>query len=194
VLANLSEMQMTVSVSESNIGSVHVGQPATVSIDALPSVELAAKVTAISVLPTSSSGVVSYNVTLLLTQMNSQVRAGMSATATIVTAQAAGALTVESAAINSRGTTSTITLDVGGKMEVTDVITGLVGTSATQIVAGNVKVGDEVAIPVTTALATSTAATAGTSGTLGGGSAGGFGAAALAGGGGGARFFRGAGG
>jgi multidrug efflux pump subunit AcrA (membrane-fusion protein) len=192
VLADLSQMEMVVSVSESDIGSVHVGQPATISIDALPNVELAAKVTAISVLPTSSSGVVSYNVTLLLTQLTSQVRAGMSATATIVTGQAAGALSVESAAINSRGTTSTVTVDENGKMVVTPVITGLVGTSSTQIVAGNVKAGDEVAIPITTALATSTG-TASTSGTLGGTGTG-FGAAALSGAGGfGGGRFRGGG-
>jgi multidrug efflux pump subunit AcrA (membrane-fusion protein) len=173
-------MQMVVSVSESDIGTIHVGQPATVSVDALTNTEFAAKVTAISVLPTSSSGVVSYNVTLLLTQLSSEVRAGMSATATIITGQATGALTVESAAINSRGTTSTVTLDEGGKMVVTPVITGIVGTTATQIVAGNVKVGDEVAIPVTTALATSAGSTS-SSGTLGGS---GFGAAAALGGGG----------
>ena len=184
-------MQMVVSVSESSIGSVHVGQPATVSVDALPNVELAAKVTAISVLPSSSSGVVSYNVTLLLTQLSSQVRAGMSATATIVTGQASGALTVANAAVNSRGTTSTVTVDDNGKMTVTPVITGLVGTSSTQIVAGNLKVGDQVAIPITTALAT--AAGTSSSGTLGGAS--GFGAAALSGAGGfgGGRFLRGGG-
>ena len=182
MLADLSQMQMVVSVSESDIGTIHVGQPATVSVDALTGAEFAAKVTAISVLPTSSSGVVSYDVTLLLTQLSSEVRPGMSATATIITGQAAGALTVESAAINSRGTTSTVTLDDNGKMTVTPVITGLVGTSATQIVAGKVKAGDEVAIPVTTALATSTGTTS-SSGTLGGSS--GLGAAAALGGGGG---------
>jgi multidrug efflux pump subunit AcrA (membrane-fusion protein) len=187
-------MQMSVSVSESDIGSIHVGQPATVSVDALTGQEFAAKVTSISVLPSSSSGVVSYTVTLLLTQLSSEVRAGMSATATIITGQAAGTLNVENAAINSRGTTSTITLDENGKMVVTPVITGLVGSSSTQIVAGNVKAGDEVAIPITTALATASAGTAATSGTLGGSSAGGFGAAALSGlGGGGGRFFRGGG-
>jgi multidrug efflux pump subunit AcrA (membrane-fusion protein) len=189
VVANLNQMQMVVSVSESDIGDIHAGQPATVSVDALPDAEFAAKVTAISLLPTSSSGVVSYNVTLVLTQLSSQVRAGMSATATIITGQAAGALTVENAAVNSRGTTSTLTLDENGKMTVVPVITGLVGTSSTQIVAGAVKVGDEVAIPVTTALATGTTSSSGTLGSSGFGAA-----AALSGaGGGGGRFFRGGG-
>jgi multidrug efflux pump subunit AcrA (membrane-fusion protein) len=193
VIANLSRMQMVVSVSESDIGSIHVGQPATVSVDALPTLEFAAKVTAISVLPTSSSGVVSYDVTLVLTQSSSELRAGMSASATIVTAQVAGAVTVESAAVSSRGTTSTVTIDDNGKMTVTPVIAGLVGTSATQIVAG-LKPGQEVAIPITTTLATAAAGTG--TGTLGGSGLGGGlgGAGAGAGGGGGlGRFLRGGG-
>jgi multidrug efflux pump subunit AcrA (membrane-fusion protein) len=165
-------MQMVVSVSESDIGSVHVNQSATVSVDAIPNLEFAAKVTAISVLPTTSSGVVSYSVTLRLTQGSGQLRAGMSATATIVTAQATGAVTVESAAISSRGTGSTVTVDRNGTMVLTPVITGIVGASATQIVAG-LSPGEEVAIPVTTRLATSTATGAG--GTLGGAGAGALG-------------------
>jgi hypothetical protein len=85
-----------------------------------------------------------------------------------------------------------VTLDEDGKMVVTPVIAGLVGTSATQIIAGNVKVGDEVAIPVTTALATATGSTS-SSGTLGGSGAGLGAAAALGGGGGFGGRFRGGG-
>jgi multidrug efflux pump subunit AcrA (membrane-fusion protein) len=193
VAADLNRMQLEVSVSESDIGSVHVGQPATVTVDALPSMEFAAKVTSISVLPTSSSGVVSYDVTLQLTQTSSQLRAGMSASATIVTGQVTGAVTVDSAAISSRGTSSTVTLDDGGKMVVTPVISGLVGTNATQVVAG-LQPGQQVVIPITTRLATAAGSTGAGSGTLGGGGLGG-GAGLLGGGGGGGlgRFLRGGG-
>jgi multidrug efflux pump subunit AcrA (membrane-fusion protein) len=189
VLADLSSMQLTVSVSESDIGSIKVGQPATISVDALPSTEFAAKVTSISVLPTSSSGVVSYDVALRLTQTSKQLRPGMTATATIITAQADDAVNVESAAISSAGSGSTVTVDNDGKMVVTQVITGIVGTSSTQIVAG-LHAGEEVAIPITTRIATSTSSTS--SGTLGG-TAGGFTGGGFAGGGfgGGGRFTRG---
>ena len=117
----------------------------------------------------------------------------MSAAATIVTAQATGAVTVESAAISSRGTGSTVTVDKSGTMVVTPVITGIVGSSATQIVAG-LSPGEEVAIPITTRLATSTATGAG--GTLGGGAGGlggGGGLGGAFGGGGLGRLARGAG-
>jgi hypothetical protein len=116
----------------------------------------------------------------------------MSATATIITSQVNNAVNVESAAISSRGSSSTVTVDKNGKMVVTPVITGLVGASSTQIVAG-VAPGEELAIPISTSIATSTSTTG--SGTLGSGTGGGFGGAALSGlgggGGGFARFSRG---
>jgi hypothetical protein len=184
----MNPLKMDVSVAEANIGQIHVGQSADVSIDAITDLQLAAKVTSISVLPTSSSGVVSYDVTLELTQSDPRVRPGMSASATIVVAQASSAVTVQSAAITSRGSTSTVTVDDNGKAVVTSVIPGLVGTSATQIVAG-LKPGETVEIPITTRL--STAASAATSGTLGAASGlGGAGGVAGAGGGGGGGFRR----
>jgi macrolide-specific efflux system membrane fusion protein len=177
-------MQLDISVSESDIGQVKVGQPASVSVNALTNQQFAAKVTAISVLPSSSSGVVTYDVTLELTQSSSELRAGMSASATVVTDQVTGAVTVENAAISSRGTGSTVTVDNNGKMVSTPVITGLVGTNATQIVAG-VEPGQQVAIPITTRLATAGSTGAGTgAGGLGGGGLGGGGLG---------RFFRGGG-
>jgi HlyD family secretion protein len=187
VLANLSSMQLVVSVSESDIGSIKVGQPATISVDALPNEEFAARVTAISLLSSDSSGVVSYSVTIKLTQNSSQLKPGMTATATIITGQVSDAVNVESAAISSRSSDSTVTVDKNGKMVVTPVITGLVGASSTQIVAG-VTPGEELAIPISTSIATSTTTTG--SGTLGSGTGGGFGGAALSGLGGGGGFSR----
>jgi multidrug efflux pump subunit AcrA (membrane-fusion protein) len=186
---------MDVSVAEANIGQIHVGQSATVSIDAITDLELAAKVTSISVLPTSSSGVVSYDVTLELTQSDGRVRPGMSASATIVIAEADNAVTVQSAAISSRGSTSTVTVDDNGKAVVTTVIPGLVGTSATQIVAG-LTPGETVEIPITTRLSTAAASTTAGAGLggLGAGGAGAFPSGGAGGGGGGFRRLFGGGG
>jgi len=189
VLADLSSMQLVVSVSEADIGSIKVGEPATVSIDALPNEEFAAKVTSISVLSTDTSGVVSYDVTLRLTQNSSKLRPGMSATATIISQQVNDAVNVESAAISSRGTTSTVMLLKSGKLVATPVITGLVGASSTQIVAG-LSAGEQVAIEVATSIATATGTSSSTSsGTLGGGGFGGLGGGGF--GSGGGRFTRG---
>ena len=60
---------MTVAFSESDITEVRVGQPATVTVDALSGVELAAHVSAISPLGSTSNSVVSYDATLTLDQL-----------------------------------------------------------------------------------------------------------------------------
>ncbi len=67
-IVNTSSLTMTVAFSESDISSVHVGQPATVTLDALAGVELAAHVSSISLVGTTSSSVVSYDATLTLDQ------------------------------------------------------------------------------------------------------------------------------
>jgi macrolide-specific efflux system membrane fusion protein len=78
-IVNTNSMTMTVAFSESDISKVRVGQPATVTIDAISGLELGAHVSSISTVGTSSSGVVSYNATLTLDQTDSRVKPGMSA-------------------------------------------------------------------------------------------------------------------
>jgi multidrug efflux pump subunit AcrA (membrane-fusion protein) len=78
-IVNTSSLTMTVAFSESDISSVHVGQPATVTLDALAGVELAAHVSSISLVGSTSSSVVSYDATLTLDQNDNRVKPGMSA-------------------------------------------------------------------------------------------------------------------
>jgi multidrug efflux pump subunit AcrA (membrane-fusion protein) len=183
-------MTMTVAFSESDIGSVKVGQPATVSIEALSGVELGAKVSSISPVGTTSSGVVSYNVNLTLTQNNPEVRPGMSATASVITAQAQG-VTVPNQAITGTGSVGTVNVIENGKVTPTRVVVGLRGAARTQIISG-VSAGQELQVKITLpALGTTTTSSSSGSGTLGGS---GFGGRGFGGGGGIGAFLRRAGG
>ncbi|MFZ2049754.1 MAG: HlyD family efflux transporter periplasmic adaptor subunit, partial [Solirubrobacteraceae bacterium] len=131
VLSDLSSMQLVVPMSESEIGQVKDGQPATVTIEALEGSKLAAEVTAISTLPTSNSGVVSYDVTFTLDQLTEGLRLGMSATAEVVVKQAEG-VNVPSSAI----TGGTVTVLHEGKQVRRSVLTGLAGSTSTIVVSG----------------------------------------------------------
>jgi macrolide-specific efflux system membrane fusion protein len=159
---------MTVSLSESDVSKVKVGQPATVTLDALTGVELGAHVTGISTVGTTTSGVVSYSATLTLDQANSQVKPGMSAAASIVVAQAQG-VNVPNAAVSGTGSIATVTLDSNGKKTQKQVAVGLRGTTRTQIVSG-LSAGNQLAVTTTLPPLTSgTSTTSSTgSGTLGG--------------------------
>ena len=173
VLSDLSSMQLVVPLSESEIGNVRVGQTATVTVEALESRKLAAHVSEVAILSTSNSGVVSYDVTFQLDQMESGLKPGMSATAEVVVKQAEG-VNVPTSAISG----GTVTVVRGGKQVRQRVVTGLAGNSSTIILSG-LKAGEEILLPV----ASSTGASSLTS-RLGSRLGGGLGGGGLGGGGG----------
>jgi macrolide-specific efflux system membrane fusion protein len=200
-IVNSGSMMMTVSFSESDITKVHVGQPATVTLDALSGVELGAAVTQISDVGSSSSGVVSYNATLTINQHNSQVKPGMSASAAVIVGQAQG-VTVPNEAVSGTGSLGTVNVLHNGRTVSKQVVVGLRGDSRTQIVSG-LSPGQQlvVAVSLPSLSTSSSSGTSSSTGILGGGGfrglgAGGLGAGGLGAGGLGAgrgAFFRGGG-
>jgi multidrug efflux pump subunit AcrA (membrane-fusion protein) len=187
VLSDLSTMQLVVPLSESEIGNVKVGQIATVTVEALSATKLAAHVSEVALLSSSSSGAVSYDVTFQLDQLAPGLRLGMSATAEVVVKQAEG-INVPTSAI----TADSVTVERAGKQVRQRVVTGLAGNTSTIILSG-LKAGETVVLPAASTTSSSTSLTSRISSRLGGG---GLGGAALGGGGlggGGAAFFRGGG-
>jgi macrolide-specific efflux system membrane fusion protein len=159
-----------------------VGQTATVAPDALTGVELGAHVSAISPVGTTSSNVVSFDVTLTLGQNDTSVRPGMSASAAVIVNQAQG-VTVANAAVSGSGSLATVTVLRNGKQTQQQVAVGLRGDSRTQIISG-LSAGEQVVIkttlpPLSSATTSTTSAGSGTLGGTGSGTRpGGFGGAA----------------
>ena len=108
------------------------------TVEALKGAKLAAHVSEVAALSTSNSGVVSYDVTFRLDQLQSGLKAGMSATAEVVVAQAEG-LNVPTSAISG----GSVTVVSAGKQERRGVRTGLAGDSTTLIL-GGLKAGEQV--------------------------------------------------
>jgi multidrug efflux pump subunit AcrA (membrane-fusion protein) len=188
VLSDLASMQLVAPLSESEIGSVKVGQTATIAVEALNGTKLAAHVAEVATLSTSNSGVVSYDVTFQLDQMVAGLKPGMSATAEVVVKQAEG-VNVPTSAISA----GTVTVLHGSEQERRRVVTGLAGDSTTIVLSG-LRAGEKVLLPS----ATGTAGTSSLSSRLGRALGGGGGGGALGGGGGGLGgsggvFFRGGG-
>jgi multidrug efflux pump subunit AcrA (membrane-fusion protein) len=178
-IINSGTLTMTVALSESDIGAVKVGQAATISLDALSGVELGAHVTSISPVGTTSEDVVSYNVTLTADQNNSEIRPGMSASATIITGEQQG-VTVPNEAITGEGSTGTVNLMKNGKTVTQQVVIGLRGTSRSVVLSG-VTAGEDVVEEITLpALGTTSTTSSSTGGTLGGSGLGGGGGAGFA--------------
>jgi len=147
-IINSKTMTMTVSLSESDISSIKVGQSATVSFTALSGVELAARVTSISPLGTEDDDVVSYDATLTIYQENAKVLPGMSATAAIIISQAQGVTVPTEAVTDASGTSGTVKVEQNGKTVSKQVVIGLKGTDRDQIISG-LKAGQDVVITET---------------------------------------------
>jgi multidrug efflux pump subunit AcrA (membrane-fusion protein) len=186
-LTNLSALQIRAGLSETDSARVKVGQPATVTLAALPNVGLAARVVSIDTTATVVSNVVTYNVVLLLDRAADGVKPGMTASITIVTAERVGAVHVPTAALRGTGNNTTVTLLVDGEQRTTPVTVGLRGDDAVEILSG-LKAGDEVVVSSGASAGTTGGTTGGGTGRLptgGVGTGGGVGGTGFGGGGGG---------
>lgn len=184
-LADLSQLDVTCDVAEANIGAIRQGQPATVSLNALPGREFAATVASVAPIGAASGGVVTFPVTLALRQPTSAVKPGMSATVTIVTSSVNDVLAVPSSAVHGTGKMGTVTVrSAKGLDSRVTVVIGLAGTSTTAVY-GDLVVGETVVLPSVSISAPITGAiTRRAARTLGGGAGGLGGHAGRSGGGG----------
>jgi multidrug efflux pump subunit AcrA (membrane-fusion protein) len=168
-ISDMSTLRASVSINEVDLVQVKVGQKATVTFDALPSLSVSGTVSAISPIGTNTSGVVTYDVDFTLVSIDPRLRPGMSCSAEIVTTVQNGALVVPSSAVKSTsGKQYVQVLDIGATApRQVEVTTGQTVGTTTEIVKG-LKEGEYVVT------GTSTGSTS-TTGSAGGGR-GGFGA------------------
>jgi HlyD family secretion protein len=103
VLIDTSAMNINALVNEADIGNVHVGQPAQFTVEAFSSQTFRASVASIDLVGQTSGSVVVYPVHLTVDQQSlngTYLYPGMTATATITTAERIGALLISNAALS----------------------------------------------------------------------------------------------
>ncbi len=163
--------EVTADVVEADVSSMSMGQAATVTVDAIDAV-IGGTVAAIAPVAGSSSGsgsVVSFPVTVALTGAPAALKPGMTADLTIVTASAPGVLTIPSSAL--RGTAGSYRVQVmgaDGQPSSAPVEVGLVTDTLAEI-KGGLAAGDVVVTGTAADLLSTTNATDGGRGGLGGG-------------------------
>jgi len=146
-------LEVTTSVVEKDVASISVGQPADVTISALSGSTLQG--TVISIAPTASSGgssgVVSYDVEIALTDTPAGLRPGMTADVTITTASATGVLSIPARALlGTTGAYRVRVLAADGTVTPTDVTVGLITDSLVELKSG-LQAGDRVITGTSTA-------------------------------------------
>lgn len=147
VLTDLESFHMTVLVDEIDVRQVQVGQPVRLSVDALPDSEITGTVTQISPTANNVSGVIAYEVTVTPDPTDAPLRAGMSATAIITTAQVDNVVLLPNRfiQIDRQSRRAYVYRMVNGEPALQEVQLGLRNERESQILAGLTD-GDEVAL------------------------------------------------
>ena len=153
---DLSSIYIDLEISEYDLASLEVGQPAILEFDAIPDKEYTGEVVEIGMIGTVSSGVVNYPVTVRITQADADILPGMTAAVTITTAEVADALLVPNKAIRTTSGQQTVTVLFEGQQITVPVTVGLTGDSLSEVISDQLREGDVVVMLGSTSTSTST--------------------------------------
>jgi HlyD family secretion protein len=141
--------------AETDAARLAANQTVAFTFDAIQNLTISGHVLTISPSATVVSNVVDYYVSFVLNRTDPRLREGMTANASVTVAQADNAVRVPNAAVRTTGGTTMVTVLSKGQQVATEVITGVVGDTYTEIKAG-LNEGDTVVLP---ALRTTTGTT-----------------------------------
>src|SRR3989441_1062861 len=109
VIANdLSKMEIEAMVSEADVGGVEEGQQVTFTVDAFPTRQFRGAVKQVRYAPTTNQNVVTYTTVVGVNNDDLKLRPGMTANASIISAQRRDALKISNAALRFRPPESAI--------------------------------------------------------------------------------------
>ncbi|MFD9699856.1 efflux RND transporter periplasmic adaptor subunit [Lentzea sp. NPDC059081] len=149
VVTDLKNLVLKANVSESDVSKLKGDQAATVTVNAMQSTPIQAKVAQVDLTPTTANNVVQYGVTLTLTQPPDGLRPGQSASVEITVAGATNVLAVPAAAVQTVSGTSTVQVVENGAETRKTVEVGVRGDQYVEIKSG-LSVGEEVVLPPVT--------------------------------------------
>jgi HlyD family secretion protein len=171
VIDDNSSLVAVMPFAETDASRLALNQATSLTFDAIPNLTISGHVLAISPSATVVSNVVDYYVSFVLNRTDPRLREGMTANASVTVAQVDNAVRVPNAAVRTTGGTTMVTVLTKGVQVPTEVITGVVGDTYTEIKAG-LNEGDTVVLPAlrtTTGTGNSTNLLRGGGGGLGGG-------------------------
>lgn len=138
-LTDISPLRLTVQVDEIDIGQVHAGVPATVQLDALPGVQLSAKLDDIALVGSNNNGVVSYDAHLTLEDSDPRARVGMTAEASFLVQESDRVLVIPNIYIRLDSKTNQAFVNVlnsENKLHEVEVKLGLRGQDSSEVLSG----------------------------------------------------------
>jgi HlyD family secretion protein len=150
-LADLTSLQVAVSVSEIDVSRIKLGQEVDLSLDAVSGKTFTGTVSSIGYLGTTTQGVVNFPVTVVVAHPDPTLKPGMTASAAVVTDKKANVLLVPNRAIHVVGGQRTVTVLFEGQQIPVQVQVGLTNDTQSEITGGQLKDGDTLVLNATTA-------------------------------------------
>jgi HlyD family secretion protein len=150
VLAKLEPLHVSLTIDETDIARLQVGQPAIITLDAFLGTELSGTVTEISPVASVQQGVVTYRVKVDLAPTDLPIRPGMTANVNIEVARKENALLIPNRAIRFRGGQRVVSVLRGEETVEVPIEVGLSNEEQTEVLSG-LSEGDLVVTSVTPA-------------------------------------------
>jgi HlyD family secretion protein len=144
---DLSNLVVSVDVSEIDIAKVEVGHPVVITFDALPYKEYSGEVTSISSAGSDESGIVEFSVTIAIEHTDADIKPGFTADVSIITSQAEDVLLVPTRALSEKGGKNFVMV-IGDDGIPAPVKVG-VGASSddfTEVTSGDIEEGDQLMV------------------------------------------------
>src|SRR2546426_1547190 len=154
VLANTTSLVLHGTIGEADVAKVKLGLVANITVDAVSSTSrMTGRVTSLDPVATIQSGVPVYGIDRTIDLPNSQVKPGMTGTATVIIASRQNVLTVPNLAIRTTNGKRYLQILKGGEAVDTDVVFGIANDTTTEVISG-VAEGDLAVLPAARATAT----------------------------------------
>ena len=139
---DLSGLLVDVQVSEVDINNISVGQPVTLTFDAISGKTYNGQVVEVSQAGDLSSGAVNFTVTAKLTDGDAQVKPGMTAAVNIITNKVNGQILVPNQAVRLVNGKRVVYILVNGIPKLIEVTLGVSSDTQSVVLKSDLKVGD----------------------------------------------------
>ena len=143
-IADLSDLQIKMSIDQADIKKVSKGQKVNITLDALEDEEYSGKVISIDPVPSNDQNVITYTAYAGISKIKSSLRLGMSANIELEYGKKDNVLIVPNDAVRSRdGRKIVLVMSEDGRPQPVDVKVGEADEKNTEIISG-LKEGDEI--------------------------------------------------
>ncbi|MEW6568736.1 MAG: efflux RND transporter periplasmic adaptor subunit [Chloroflexota bacterium] len=141
-LADFSHLLVDVEVSEVDINRVTLGQPVTLTLDAVPNQTYQGRVVEVGLAGVTVQGVVNFPVTVEILNADEQVRPGMTTAVNIVVEQIQDVLLVPNRAVRVQDGQRVVYVLRGGQPTAVPIVLGASSDTDSQVMEGDLRPGD----------------------------------------------------